>query len=149
MPNVENLRLVANDIRTHEDQFNLSRWRTFRDTGENSEPDNPYLSCNTICCICGWVNARIDNQPICGQIDYSDSSTAAEWLGLSEDFADRLFIPIDLPEVYDKESINYKTAWSQAARLGIIPDNRDVYGCSAEQAAQVLEAIADGRIKTY
>lgn len=143
--NAENLRSIANDLRTHESQFDLDRWRGFRNPhNSNYEVDNPYLSCNTVCCICGWVNARMRNYYRGDVLHYSDVDSASAWLGLSYDFAYDLFIPEHHPKMID-----YDSPWRQAARLGIIPGDMDIYEVNADQAADVLEAIADGRITTY
>jgi hypothetical protein len=69
-------------------------------------------------------------------------TNAIEFLGLPEFFAKDLMYS----NIFEPRFMRECDAWYQAAELGIVLGDKSVYECTAEQAAQVLEAIADGRI---
>ena len=130
MPNVENLLKVAKIIREHEDQFNLSDWAT--------DNPNPLNNCGTICCICGGTNAIIAYEDDTTYPDYMNSDGAAEYLGLDRQVAEELFIP--------GESHERPGPWTTAKNLNLFPPEKSPYDATAEEAATILEALADGRI---
>jgi hypothetical protein len=138
--NADNILKLAATIRAHENQFNLSNYFSNMDKGFFHR-GNPLNDCDTICCICGWANSLSLGDKL-APYDYGNHTNAANFLGLSHDFCSDLFIPSLLAHTLNPP-------WRVAVQLGIIPDYQMVYSATAEQAAQLLEAIADGRVQTY
>jgi hypothetical protein len=130
MTNTENLRKVAQVIREHHDQFNLSDWA--------SDDPNPLHNCGTACCIAGWTNAIIAQESNLNRPYYMDTEGARDYLGLDYYVAEELFIP--------SETSDRPGPWTTAKRLGLYPEDKSPYDATAEEAATILEAIADGRI---
>lgn len=128
-PNAENLRQVAQVIRDHHDQFDLNDWAT--------DDRNPLDNCGTVCCICGWTNAVIASEDG-GEFDPFNSEKAIRYLGLDRQTAEDLFTPSDSEVRYGP--------WPTAKNLGLYPKYKCYYDATAEEAANVLEAIANGRI---
>lgn len=148
---VDNIRLLSRTLRSHPKQFNLNSWAKHVDTkgdGVLRAIPSPLQDCGTICCICGFANAlaaaaREDN---CG-IPYSDIQTAAKFLGLPFSFASALFMPqASLGRSVHMLTLDPQDPWRQAAYAGVIHEYDNIYSLPADTVADMLDAIACGRI---
>lgn len=147
-----NISRVAQTIREHAEQFSLWDWvdhiNGVPDDGQYAIP-SPLQDCGTICCICGFANALANTRCVLGTgINYADMLAAARFMGLPYSFARALFIP----PIFSGESVpsdisNPKNPWRQAAALELIPEDENIYKLPAGTIANVLDAIADGRIE--
>jgi len=145
--NKENILLVAAAIREHAANFSLKTYagidvNTVQEKWIGDHKAQP-VTCNTCACVCGWANA-INNVENKTSFTFADKSSAARFLGLSWDFAYDLFLPRT-----HKCDATPQQPWSQARTLGLLPPEKSAYDATAEEAASLLEAIANGQIELY
>lgn len=157
--NSDNLRLVAAFIRKHEASFSLYRFAS-KSRVQNFHPspypqdeiayDEATENCGAICCICGWPNV-LYNFVHGTRFPFNDQQIAAEFLGLSPRYAYFLFVPNNNPyENTDGRVCDDDThPWVFAAYSGLYPKYASPYEATAEDAARILEAIADKKIPTW
>lgn len=148
--NADNIRTLAKVIKEHAEQFSLNNWVCYSggDYGRTDEIPSPLTDCGTVCCICGFANTLAGTIGRDGVgIRYDSIGDASRFLGLPYFFARELFVPPKLQEGSLYERISCKNnPWRQAAELKLISPYVDIYALPAETVADVLDAIADGRI---
>ena len=140
--NKENILLVSTAIREYADNFSLKSYACIvspngeRYIGGDTAKD---INCDTVACICGWANV-ISNKVNNDTFNFSNTTSARKFLGLSVEDSEDLFCPRSNP-------LACHVIWEQAIVLNLFPLGKDYYDATAKEAASILEAIADGRIE--
>ena len=149
--NKENIQKLIDHIRTHETQFDMNYIIKCLEGGSypaqgGERVYNP-SHCGTICCMLGWTNAISTNFSKNYFRFFQDVYNASDFLGISKDYATKLFFP-GTDVVNEKNECN---PWYQAHDMGLINIHSlvdsDCYNAPASVAITVLEAIRDGVIK--
>jgi hypothetical protein len=122
--NVDVMHEIA-DLIEYTDRFDLRHFRISAGTWENVDGEQLWNDCGTVGCYAGWVSAWAD---IPG---YMSTEQCARELGITYRKAGDLFC-------------GWSDAYNQARRLGII--GASPFDMDAKQAAELLRAIADGRV---
>jgi hypothetical protein len=139
--NKENLQLVIDEIRAHQEQFN---YRTYGSTvhadGFSLYTGGAYIGsskakhrCGSVYCICGFTNI-VNNAINKTDYAYADRDSAASFLGISDFAAYELFIPAR------------SELWDKIRAVGEYPYEKSPYHATASEIITVLEAIRDDKI---
>lgn len=143
--NKENILLLAKTIRDHSKQFSILHFSlSIDDDNLNSRTTvNPIHGCGTVCCIAGFANSLFHKElKTMDRSLFANIETAAEYMGLPLDFCGGLFFAACY-----RDGDPMVFPWNRVLELGIIESIHELEYMTAEQAAQILEAIVDGSIE--